>query len=250
MHSAPFIDSLNPDWTNVLGKSFRDVFYRYDNYGLTWSLFATSACFYFIVYRNSSGTVGNNYSQVPIVFVGDYHANNPTAVSRFIIAGTSLSADVALTYSSIPTALQALTCGQKINRIYEVDQHTGELTYGLIGCSVIPNGWSTNKVTDVVLDTTTMTMIPLYVGLSSDRVGDSTSVSYVDANGLNTARSNAQPIFRGRMVGLYMSTFLGGAEEANPCVHEFDGHTWELLPQYHAGGSRVWLRTSGEWYAD
>lgn len=258
MQAAPFIDSLNPDWSLVAGATYRNIFCRGQPTHTRWSLYATSACFYLVTYGaltplNSGGQVAGTTTYMPTVFCGDYINLTPGDLQRFIIIGTDTSGgDVSLTSDSNPDALNRLTAGAPIFRLYE----TQSLSAPKQGCILVsmPSGLKIGYGTTAVPATPdvgmNMTFIPLLIGLTDAHISsEGTAAQYIDSANVNTCRSMLQPIVRGVLPGLHMSVFFGCASQNNIFSWVADGVTWDLLPQFHFGGSRVWLKASGEWYA-
>lgn len=252
MQNAPFINSLNPDWTMVAGVSHRDYFMTGSNILTKWVLYATSRSFYILFYGSTSSTGGNvagTTSTLPFVFVGDYQSFVPGDVHVFIAISTTTTSDVSLTGSGGGNYLYGFNTNASCFKLYETASLTNPKN-GVLLQSNIPNvsGYATSMIAATPPASFNMTFLPLVIGLHSGHISDPSNTSgFTDSQGVNHLRSMLQPVIRGILPGLHLSMFLGCAQEPNIYKWLADGIEWHLMPQYHFGGSRVWIST-GEWY--
>lgn len=252
MINAPFIDSINPDWSTTLGVSYRDFFFPSNGYINRWAIYATPLSFYFVCWGSAAGynVVAGTTATMPNIFIGDYESFVPGDVNRFIaLSSQSLTADVPLTSNGGGSALFMINFGSVLGRLYETASFTNPKLFCLQQVTPFNNGYETTKVTNTPPLNFNMCFSPIFVALTSTYINaTSTAVQYLDSAGNNTCRSMLHPIMRGKLPGLHISLFFGCANELNIYTWQADGITWHLMPQYHFGGSRVWLST-GEWYA-
>lgn len=255
MQNAPFISSITPDWTTVLGASFRDVLYAGRSYDNRWIIYATAACFYFLVFGSTSSTGGlisGTTTTMPIRFVGDYESFTPSDVHTFIAIGTpGLTGDIALTQGSMPeSSFYYFITNQQLFRLYETTNLNNIKLGGILTTTPFSSGYGTAAVTATPSPDINLIFSPLIIGLHSsyiDTSGASTATQHLDSEGINTSRSMLQPVMRGKLPGLHLSSFFGCASQNTPYVWTGDGVDWHLFPQFHFGGSRLWLKI-GDWY--
>lgn len=251
MINAPFIDSINPDWSTTLGVSFRDFFYPSNVIFNRWAIYATPMSFYFVCWGSTAGynVVSGTTTTLPIIFIGDYENFVPSDVHRFIAISSTLTADVSLTSNGGGSALHAFSSNQSLGRIYETASFTHPKTFSILQTTPFASGYETSAVSATPPVNFNMCFSPLLIGLNSNHFNStSNAAQYLDSAGTNTCRSMLSPVVRGKLPGMHISIFFGCSTEQNIYTWQADGITWHLMPQFHFGGSRVWLST-GEWYA-
>lgn len=253
MQNAPFINSLNPDWSTVLGASHRDYFMTGSTILTKWVLYATSRSFFILFYGSTSSTGGNvagTTSTLPLIFVGDYQSLVPGDAHVFIAISTTTTVDVPLTGSGGGNYLYAFNSNASCFKLYETVSLNNPKNGVLLQNNLpISSGYGTSAVASTPPTSFNMIFQPIVIGLHSSLLSDTSNTSaYVDSQGVNHLRSMLQPAIRGILPGLHLSMFFGCAQEPNIYKWLADGIEWHLMPQYHFGGSRVWLST-GEWYA-
>ncbi|MGE4260022.1 hypothetical protein [Shewanella sp.] len=255
MQTAPFINSIDPDWSLTPGASFRNIFFNGHGNVLRWRMYATSRCFYLFFYGTTSSygaNVAMGTTSFPSVFVGDFQSFIPGDLNTFVAIGkNSSTADEPLNSTSYPLALFQISVSANLFKAYETTNFNNYKSIGFQQFGVISQTWGTTLIADTPPSSFNMMFSPIILGLSStymDQTGSSTNSQYQDSEGTNVCRSMLQPAMRGIMPGLYFSPFYGCANE--PIFYPWiaDGVEWHLLGQYHFGGSRTWL-TLGDWYA-
>lgn len=193
--------------------------------------------------------VANTTSTLPIIFIGDYESFVPGDVHRFIAISSSITTDVVLTSNGGGNALSALSINQPCGRIYETASFINPKLFSILQTLPFTAGYDTSAVSATPPVNFNMCFTPLLIGLHSPHFNStSNAVQYLDSAGVNTCRSMLSPVVRGKLPGMHFSIFFGCANEQNIYTWQADGITWHLMPQFHFGGSRVWL-TTGEWYA-
>jgi hypothetical protein len=251
--NAPFISSLNPDWSTVAGASYRDYFMTGANIHTRWVVYATPKSFYILIFGSTAQTGGNvagTTSTMPLLFVGDFQSLVPGDVHTFITISSPIQADVSLTGNGGGSLLYAYSSNNDCLKLYETASLVSPKRGVLLQTNLpLTTGYGTSAITATPPPSFNMTFMPVVIGLNSSQISEASNLSsYVDSQGVNHLRSMLQPVIRGILPGLHLSPFLGCAIEPNIYKWIADGIEWHLMPQYHYGGSRVWLST-GEWYA-
>ncbi|WP_445945935.1 hypothetical protein [Shewanella sp.] len=244
--SAPFLSTINPEWSTTNAASWRCYLNGTGNaYGKNWIIFATAASFYIYTFGDSPyNKVQLSTYHYPSFFCGDIHSIVPNDATRFITAVGNSVNDASATNQ--PSWVENITYLSDKIKIFKIHQTDGS---DFPKQMQIRLGLPTHNNT-AIRDTPPAGLHMFLHPITIEQVSYSPTLSgsnYEDSMGVNTTKSMLHPAIRGILPGLMQASFTGFTDELLPVTRTMNGDTYYLLPTSHIGSSNLWIST-GDWY--